>query len=256
MQAGAAIPAGRVEGAVRVGPVEATVEGSQALAPVSMARRDGFGPWLAAGGEPEIRVRLVRAGLAVGRGDGVWASVDAFAGETAGWAAWAAPGAFVADTVGTATQRTAGLVGALGLRASARRGLYGAAWAQAVTSGDVPGVPPVHGDARVGARALLFRGDLDADVFVRLRGWTAFTGRVLHEPTGLFLLPADPSAARVRAGTQLDLVASAHVRTATLHVAYVDALAGTAVTRGSLTVPGYPFAGRRLEIAVFWPIFD
>ena len=152
--------------------------------------------------------------------------------------------------------RAAGVVAGVGVREAARRGLYGAAWAQAVFGDDVPGVPPAVGDARAGVRARLFRGDLDADAFVRVRAWSAFTSRVLHEPTGLLLLPADGDAARVRAGTQLDLVASAHVRTATLHLALDDALAGTVFTRGSLTVPGYPMAGRRLRVGVFWPIFD
>ena len=259
IEGSALVPAGRLDAAISAGRIALTAEASQALAPVSAVRRGGFGRFLPAAADEDrgaVRVRLARIGASVGRGDGLRVGVDAFASETRGWTWRAAPGALVAASGGSETVRATGAVASVGLRETAGRGLYAAAWAQARIGAATPGVPPVFGDARAGARAVLFRGDLDADAFVRLRAWDGVVSRVLHEPTGLLLLPSDALAATVRAGTQLDLVATARVRTATLTLALDDALAGTALTRGSLTVPGYPFAGRRLRVSVFWPIFD
>ncbi len=253
------VPAGRADATFTAGRIALTAEASQALAPVSAVRRGGFGRFLPAAADDDrgaVRVRLARVGASVGRGDGLRVGVDAFASETRGWTWRVAPGALVAASGGSETVRATGAVASIGLRETAPRGLYGAAWAQARLGSRPDGVPPVFGDARAGARAVLFRGDLDADAFVRLRAWGGFVSRVLHEPTGLLLLPSDALAATVRAGSQLDFVATARVRTATLTLALDDALAGTILTRGSLTVPGYPLAGRRLRVSVFWPIFD
>ena len=116
-------------------------------------------------------------------------------------------------------------------------------------------LPAFFGEARVGARFVLFRNDLDLDVYLRGRGWTAFRSRELHPQTGLLVLPL-PGARRFGPSGTLDVVAEAAIRTARLFFAYDNILSGTVLMSGTLLVPDYPLPQQRFHLGVFWPIFD
>lgn len=168
-----------------------------------------------------------------------------------------------ADTA-YATETGADRVGAaasLGFREDASSGFYattsGTALHTLLSSGIdadafAESVPGLSGQMQIGVRLNLFRRDLLADVFVRGRGWTAFGGRVLHAPTGVYALrgggPSVPAALLV------DVGATARVRAATLWLVLDNALANTPLLDGVALVPGYPFDARRLRFGVFWPI--
>ena len=162
------------------------------------------------------------------------------------------------DTLATRLRnaRRAGATLGLGWRDGARRGLY--AHLQATATADVQAafhdLPRFTTDNALGLRAALFQRDLRLDLWARLRGWSAFDGRVLHDPTGVLALAATPE--RVPASTTLDVNAVMGVRAATLFLAWENVLAGTALLRGNLIVPEQPLPGRRLRFGVFWPIFD
>src|SRR5690606_37192624 len=109
--------------------------------------------------------------------------------------------------------------------------------------------------AHVGARYLLFTGDLDLDVSLQGRYWTRFQGRTLHAPTGLLVLP-EASARPVDTSGTLDLVVQGGVRTATLFLAFENMLSGTELLVGNLIVPTYPLPARRLRFGIYWPILN
>lgn len=150
-------------------------------------------------------------------------------------------------------------------RAEADRGIYAdvrGTLIRWITDPVVPGIAPlaesqpaVWGSARLGARMLLFQGDLDADLYVRGHAWSGMRGRALHPITGLLALPSvtdrrfDPSGI-------LDVMLEAQVRTATIIVGFENVLSGSTVTPGNLIVPDYPLPERRFRIGVFWPILD
>ena len=50
-------------------------------------------------------------------------------------------------------------------------------------------LPQAFGEGRLGARFVAFKGDLDADLYVQGRGWTAMRSRQFHPPTGLLAVP-------------------------------------------------------------------
>ena len=109
--------------------------------------------------------------------------------------------------------------------------------------------------ARLGARLLLFRGDLDLDVALRGHLWSRFQGRTLHPPTGLLVLP-HTDARPVDASGTLDLVIVGGVRTARLFLVWENILSGTDLTVGNQLVPVYPLPERRLRFGVYWPILN
>lgn len=109
--------------------------------------------------------------------------------------------------------------------------------------------------AHVGARYLLFTGDLDLDVSLQGRYWTRFQSRTLHAPTGLLVLP-EASARPVDTSGTLDLVVQGGVRTATLFLAFENMLSGTELLVGNLIVPTYPLPARRLRFGIYWPILN
>ena len=247
----------RVRFAERVGGLRVTAEAGQHVGPASAVRRHGFGGYVGAAGDPPV-TRDARIGGDVGVG--AWTfGATAFVADDA-VSTWAgAPGQ---DTLGPGARyaaRRAGVLARAGWRADAARGLYGTGWAlaqrrtgEAALAGSLPGA---YGDGRVGVRAALFGGDLVVDAFGRARAWSGFRGRVLHEPTGLLVLAAD-GVAPVPAGATLDFTVTARVRTATLYLAYENALSGSPVLDGNALVPDYPLAARRLRFGVFWPILD
>ena len=154
--------------------------------------------------------------------------------------------------------------GRLGIRDLKRRGVY--FWAEAtaaVFQGEQPDVdvrieeatPSEFGLAAVGVRGVLFQGDLDGDISIRARAWTAYRGLRLHPETGLFALP-DPNSRRIEQSAIFDLVGRAKVRSATLTLSLENLMSGTTFTPGNQLVPDYPYPERRLRFSVFWPIFD
>jgi hypothetical protein len=260
-----AAPGGRIR--LSAGAASARAYVSAESAPLELPRifEDGFGPLLApttagAGRSSEVRIgaSVVRAPfsadafvLAQSDRDGVFASTDA------------ARDTLVLHT-GVSTNRV-GAGGRFGFRESAGRGVYASVspslvrWlAPPALAGTAPietSVPALHIYASLGVRAMLFQGDLDADVSVRGRYWSAMRSRVLHPATGLLVL-AEAEARHFNASGFLDVVLEAGVRTATIHVALENVLSGTDVTLGNLIVPDYPLPERRLRFAVFWPILD
>ena len=159
--------------------------------------------------------------------------------------------------------RTSGTI-RLGLREFSTRGLY--FWAEGTAgtySGEDPlldarleqAVPDVFGNAALGFRGLFFSGDLDGDLSLRARGWTAHRGMRLHTETGLLVLATEDSRP-VEQSFILDVVGIAHVRTATLTLSLENILSGTTLTPGNQLIPDYPYPERRLRFSVFWPILN
>lgn len=165
------------------------------------------------------------------------------------------------ETVAGAFGRIVGALG-LGWRERASRGFH------LRVRGNVhrflnPDASPVHrreagalpeawGTARLGWRArALFEGALDLDLAIEGRGWTAFRGRMLHAPTGLFALPP-PGAAGVPAGGTVGVLAEARLgRRALVFVSYANALGGR-----TYAVPVHPLPGPGLRLGLFWVLVN
>ena len=175
---------------------------------------------------------------------------------------------YVEETNETVTARTApdhwraGLGGRLGWRRGAQRGLYltlQPTFTQLIAPQPAPAherlaasLPRFFGSARLGARFYLFT-DLDLDVYLEGRLWSAFRSRTLHPPTGLLALPAQEAPAFGPSGT-LDVHVEAGLRSATLFLSYENMLSDTPLMNGTLLVPVYPLPSQRFRFGVFWPI--
>lgn len=163
---------------------------------------------------------------------------------------------------GAATTR--GVGGEVWFRRNARRGFYLQATPTMVARPDAlqeTPVPSFFVHARLGARYVLFQGDLDLNASLRVRYWTAMRGRALHAPTGMLVLPGAenrlyPAAGMLPASGALDVVIEGAVRTARLFVAYENVLSGTQLLVGNQIVPLYPLPERHLRFGVFWPIVN
>ncbi|ARA93296.1 hypothetical protein AWN76_009060 [Rhodothermaceae bacterium RA] len=159
--------------------------------------------------------------------------------------------------------RRAGLTGTLGWRHTAARGLYLHLQPTASTFLTEPdsdlharvaaSLPALFGEGRLGARFRLFRGDLDANAYLRGRFWSEMRSRTLHAPTGLLAVPSSTARTFGPSGT-LDVVLEATVRTATLFLVFENGLSGTPLQPGTLVVPVYPLPEQRFRFGVFWPI--
>jgi hypothetical protein len=153
----------------------------------------------------------------------------------------------------------------IGWRRLAERGLYAfvqPTMSRLLNSGDSElhartsrAAPQYFVKGRLGLRALLFRGDLDLDAFVEAHAWSGSAGRALHPETGLLAIPL-LNAIEFGPSSMVNLGAEARVRAATLFFIYQNALAGTQMMVGNLTVPLYPIPGRQFRLGVYWPIFD
>ena len=257
---------GRVQDTRRLGPVRLIAEGWRAGGHTSLVERYGWGGFVRpAEALPGSRVTQGRLGVSLHTG---WFDVAVF-----GFAhrhaqpldLFVVQGDTVAARVADTPFERAGATLDVGLRRTAGRGLYLTAQAAALRLLDADasplhervgaGLPDAWGQARLGARLLLFRGDLDLDAALRGRFWSAFRSRTLHPPTGLLVLP--PADARVfgPSGT-LDLVVRGGIRTATLFLVYENMLSGTALQTGTLLVPVYPLPQQRLRFGVYWPILN
>jgi hypothetical protein len=246
----------------------ARVHGSATLAhvPRSAAERHGFGPTFL--GAPEAgssRTLRFEGGLEV-RSGVFMVGATAFARTVADpvHLLLDASGDNVTTVVGGDDVRTRGVILSLGLRDGCPRGLYLegsgtwnprpdadgelAAWA-------AESVPELHGRVRLGARALLFGGDLDLDLAVQARAWSRTAGLRLHAPTGLLALP-DPGARELPGSAIVDVTVDAGVRSATVFLAVENVLSGTTLVPGNQLIPDYPYPERRFRFGVYWPIFD
>lgn len=158
-----------------------------------------------------------------------------------------------------------GLSGELGLRKLARRGFYltvsptvyalqnpGTSSAHSVLGGSLP---ELYLQGRLGMRYVIFRGDLDLDVYTRARLWSDFDSRTLHAETGVLVLR--PIGSRpVDASIAMDVVIEAGIRTATLFLSFENVLSNPALIVGNLLVPDYPLPAQRFRFGVYWPIQD
>lgn len=164
----------------------------------------------------------------------------------------------------------AGIAAEVGWRRDAERGLYATAQGTATqllndsASPDharlATTLPEAFGQARIGARFVLFEGDLDTDLSVRGRAWTEMRSRQFHGPTALFAV--SPPDAPVQSGWPMafgpsgtvDVQADVGFRGATLFFTFENVLSGTTLQPGTFVVPVYPLPERRFRFGVFWPI--
>ncbi|MBT8400154.1 MAG: hypothetical protein KJO98_06735 [Rhodothermia bacterium] len=249
---------------VPMGPASLELNASTGRPASTVIEQVGFGPFVTVVGEriPD-RTNHVSGRLSIEAG---LLDVSAIGAVTSS-ASWR-------DLFGTATsdsvvhrfgdgRLTIVTLGAeLGLRRLARRGFYLTAAPTLISVTNASGgdlerydasLPDFYAVGRIGARYLIFSGDLDLDVYVRGRFWSEFRSRNLHTATGLLALPLQ-SSQPVEASAALDIVVEGGVRVATLFLAYENFLSGTSAVPGNLLVPVYPLAEQRLRFGVFWPL--
>ncbi len=159
----------------------------------------------------------------------------------------------------------AGATITIGWRRAAERGIYGLLQPSVVrllNDGDSDlhtrsgrSLPDFFGRARLGARYVLFRGDLDLDVFAEAHIWSGTTGRALHPETGLLAVPM-LGALEFGPSSMINVGAEAGVREATFFAIFENVLSGSTLLPGNLIVPVYPLPAQRFRFGVHWPIFD
>ena len=264
---GVSFPSGLVRLRRGLGPVQVFVEATHSGVPVSRVARWGFGGLVEPlAVRPDSRLTLGRAGFTLHAGP-FDVTAYAFAWRQTRPVDLYATGRAdtVAVRVGGAPLRYAGVSADVAWRRRAERGLYmilQPTFAHLRNPGDDPlfarraeSLPERFATGRLGARMLLFQGDLDLDLYVQGRYWSDMRSRVLQPQTGLLLVPEadarsfDPSGA-------LDVYFVGRVRGATVFLAYENVLSGTQVQVGNLIVPDYPLPRRRFRFGVFWPILN
>ena len=167
---------------------------------------------------------------------------------------------FVGQSSGSVTWT--GVTATLGWRVLSRQGFYGSVSPTVqsaavsdhddVADGLASSLPTFFGTARFGYRNQFFLGDLDADIYLLGRAWSAFRGRVYDPVHALLVLPE--AGANVNAGSgTLDVRVEAGIRGTTIFVSVDNVLAGL-VYPGTLIVPVYPIPARAFRFGVFWPI--
>lgn len=115
--------------------------------------------------------------------------------------------------------------------------------------------PEGYLQGRLGFRYLLFKGDLDLNLYLKGRLWSPMNGRTFHPQTGLLAVP-EASARAFGTNGALDVQIEAGIRSATVFVAFENFTAGTTFHVGNLHIPDYPLPRRHFRLGVFWPIFD
>ena len=265
-ESGRVFPAGSFRLDRRLGALRLFARGAYTGQPVSPVERYGYGGYVQpVGAVPRGRVAWSEAGVAL-HGGPFDLALSAFAhraSEALDLYALAEEADTVQALVSAEAHRRAGLIAEGGWRREAQRGFY--LTVQTTLSRFLnPGASPEHarvaaslpewfGQGRLGARYAPFQGDLDFDLYLLARFWSAMRSRTLHPPTGLLVLP--PAGARVLgpSGT-LDVFFETQVRTATIFLAYENALSGTPLVPGTLVVPIYPLPAQRFRFGVYWPI--
>lgn len=269
LDAGRLFPSALARLNMPLGPGRVFVSGRMAGQPVSGVERFGFGRVLRGIEDPDTGPVLhAEAGVAFA-GPTLDYSLRLFAGQTSN-----ALDLFAADEdtaqvfVTSEPVRRFGAVLDLGWRRQSERGFYATIQPtylhlqnDETAGGHVPiseSLPSFFGNGRFGARYLLFRGDLDLDVYLEGRFWSEMRSRTLHPSTGLLILPESDSRVIEPSGI-LNFVIQAGVRTATFFIAWDNVLAsstGGGLYEGVLLVPDYPFPERRFRFGVYWPIQD
>ena len=265
-ETGRTFPAGSVRLDQHLGPLRFFVSGAYAGQPVSPVERYGFGDVVQpVEAVPDGRIAWGEAGTSV-QGGAFDLALSAFAHRTSealDLYATAQEADTVEALVSAVPHRRAGLIAKMGWRRDAQRGFYLTAQAtlnRFLNPDASPeharvasSLPEAYGQARFGARYAPFRGDLDFDLYLLTRFWSAMRSRTLHPQTGLLVLP--PLDARpVEASSTLDVYFETRVRDATIFLAFENALSGTALLPGNLIVPVYPLPAQRFRFGVYWPI--
>ncbi len=263
----ATFPGGAADVAYRAGALRLFADASYAGQPVSWIEEHGFGRFVRPGAtRPDGRVAQGRLGLTLRAGAFDLTAFGFAHEETRPLDLYAtATEDSLAVLVASQPFRRAGLGGALGWRRAARRGFYLTAQptlvrflnddASALHARVKASLPALFAQGRLGARYLLFNGDLDLDVALQGRFWTQMRSRTLHPPTGLLVIPTADARLFGSSGT-LDVVVRAGIRTATLLLAYENVLSDTQLLVGNLIVPVYPLPERRFRFGIHWPILN
>jgi len=250
------------------------VDGRLAGQPVSWIERAGFGETL-------VPLDTVPTGRILHGRTGLGADLGPFDVRLTGFAhtihhpidlyATATPDELVVQASDVPFRR-AGATLEVGWRRDAQAGLYASMQgtglqflnpdASTVHARVAETLPQAFGQGRLGARFVAFKGDLDADLYVQGRGWTAMRSRQFHPPTGLLAVPPADAPVIENAplsfgpnGT-LNVALEAGIRDATLFLTFENVLSGTQLQPGVLTVPVYPLPEQRFRFSVFWPIWE
>lgn len=250
------------------------VDGRLAGQPVSWIERAGFGETL-------VPLDTVPTGRILHGRTGLGADLGPFDVRLTGFAhtihhpidlyATATPDELVVQASDVPFRR-AGATLEVGWRRDAQAGLYASMQgtglqflnpdASTVHARVAETLPQAFGQGRLGARFVAFKGDLDADLYVQGRGWTAMRSRQFHPPTGLLAVPPADAPVIENAprsfgpnGT-LNVALEAGIRDATLFLTFENVLSGTQLQSGVLTVPVYPLPEQRFRFSVFWPIWE
>lgn len=267
---GALRPAGAVGISGEVGAVHLALAGSLTGAPATAVERMGFRALGAAdSGRPgqiaEVSVEVAWSG------GGFDLSLSGFGSRTTGsrdvymLTDYQAVPDSAAVRIASEPMLRAGAALEIGWRRDAERGFYGIVQPSVVRLLDAGefdlharvgrALPELFGRARLGARYLLFLGDLDLDLFVEALYWSESAGRTLHPETGLLAVPT-LSSLTFGPSTMINAGFDAGVRGATFFAVYENVLSGTTLMPGNLIVPLYPLPARRFRFGVHWPIFD
>ena len=249
----------------RLGASRVFAEGTRAGQPVSWVARRGFGGTVApVAASPDGRLSMARAGFTVRLGPFDLTAFGFVHDLRDPLDLYVTAGDTVAARVAAETWRRAGVAADLGFRRQTTSGLYLVAqptfvrFRMPVTEDGAraaAALPELFGQARLGARFVLFQGDLDLNVYLRGRYWGRMRSRTLHPQTGLLVLP-EADARTVDPSGTLDLFVEGGVRSAMVFLAYENMLSGTRLLAGNLIVPDYPLPERRLRFGVFWPILN
>ncbi|HCR49307.1 MAG TPA: hypothetical protein PLL64_05775 [Rhodothermales bacterium] len=141
----------------------------------------------------------------------------------------------------------------LGWRDRTAQGWFGQMYAQLQTTTSRQTVPLLSGSIRYGLRFSGFEQDLIAKTYLQMRYYTAHEGLGWSNRLDLWgVVPEEYPA--VPTAVLIDVAAEAQIRTATLHFAAENLLAGFSFFPGTYLVPTFPLPAQALRFSVFWPL--
>ncbi|MFK7844882.1 MAG: putative porin [Rhodothermales bacterium] len=215
---------------------------------------------------PESRVTNLRAGISL-LGGPFSLDVTGFINRTSNYTDFfssTSTDSISVEVFPTPVQWT-GLTADFGVRKYATRGFYLSITptfyqlnnpaSSAAHSTLVGSLPELYVQGRFGMRYLIFKGDLDLDLYTKVRLWSSFQSRSLHPETGLLVLRTVGSRP-VDASVAMDVVLEAGIRTAKLFLAFENVLSHPSLIVGNLLVPDYPLPAQRFRLGIYWPIQD
>lgn len=215
---------------------------------------------------PESRVTNLRAGVSLQSG-AFSLDVTGFINKTSNYTDFFS--STTSDSISVEVFPTpvqwGGLTADFGIRKHAARGFYltlaptfyqlNNPASSAAHSTLVGSLPELYVQGRFGMRYLIFRGDLDLDLYTKARLWSSFESRTLHPETGILVLRTVGSRP-VDASVAMDIVLEAGIRTAKIFLAFENVLSHPSLIVGNLLVPDYPLPAQRFRLGVYWPIQD